>query len=159
MLMKYYEINIPRYNAHSLLVDEQDSVDLLKGNYAGFIFPIVYITERCCSVSVRELPEMLYLFDSGELLISNKMIGLIDGINATGWKSYHIELYDSHEDYISGYSGFSICSNSMKDSFDFVLECKNGSYHYYCSDRIRQMIEKRKFKGFSFKEVDENDTK
>ena len=157
--MKYYEINIPRYNAHSLLVDEQDSVDLLKGNYAGFIFPIVYITERCCSVSVRELPEMLYLFDSGELLISNKMIGLIDGINATGWKSYHIELYDSHEDYISGYSGFSICSNSMKDSFDFVLECKNGSYHYYCSDRIRQMIEKRKFKGFSFKEVDENDTK
>ena len=157
--MKYYEINIPRYNAHSLLVDEQDSDDLLKGNYAGFIFPIVYITERCCSVSVRELPEMLYLFDSGELLISNKMIGLIDGINATGWKSYHIELYDSHEDYSSGYSGFSICSNSMKDSFDFVLECKNGSYHYYCSDRIRQMIEKRKFKGFSFKEVDENDTK
>lgn len=159
MLMKYYEIKIPRYNAHSLLVDEQDSDDLLKGNYAGFIFPIVYITERCCSVSVRELPEMLYLFDSGELLISNKMIGLIDGINATGWKSYHMELYDSHEDYISGYSGFSICSNSMKDSFDFVLECKNGSYHYYCSDRIRQMIEKRKFKGFSFKEVDENDTK
>ena len=149
MLMKYYEINIPRYNAHSLLVDEQDSDDLLKGNYAGFIFPIVYITERCCSVSVRELPEMLYLFDSGELLISNKMIGLIDGINATGWKSYHIELYDSHEDYISGYSGFSICGNSMKDSFDFVLECKNGSYHYYCSDRIRQMIEKHKFKGFS----------
>lgn len=158
--MKYYEIRIPWLKAHSLLVDEQDSNGLLEGNYTSCHFPVVYLIEHnTINYSVRSMPDLLCLIDTGELLISNKLMKLINDLNATGWKTYNIELYYSNENYISGYFGFSIVNGSMKEPFDFVLEHKNGSYHYYCSNRIKQIIEKYKFKGIIFKDSNRDDTK
>ncbi len=86
------------------LVDPNiDHLKLIKGDYKGVEFPVVFKQEYG-----SKLNDILDTGHAGFLLISDKMRSILEENKLTGWKTFSIKLYDKKREEIHGYHGFSV---------------------------------------------------
>lgn len=86
------------------LVDTNiDHLKLIKGDYTGIEFPVVFKQEYG-----SKLYDLLDTGHAGFLLISDRMKSVLEENKLTGWKTFPIKLYDKEGEEILGYHGFSV---------------------------------------------------
>lgn len=86
------------YNEH-----EDDSMNLIKGNYTDISFPVIFKQE--CG---NRLEDILYTGCVTLYLISDRMKFILEKNNITGWKTFPIVVHDKKGKEVVGYHGFSI---------------------------------------------------
>ena len=79
--------------------------NLIKGNYEGIDFPVVFKQEK---ESGKRFSDLLDTGHSNLYLISDRMKTVLEENNLTGWQTYPIKLYDKKGNEIFGYHGFSV---------------------------------------------------
>jgi len=90
-----------------------DHLKLIKGNYQGIKFPLVFKQEYG-----NKLCDILDTGYASLYLISDRMKTVLEENKLTGWKAFPIELYDKKGNRISGYHGFSITGQSSPTTYD-----------------------------------------
>jgi len=83
--------------------DIDDHWNLIKGNYKGINFPIIFKQEYG-----KNLTDILDTGWPSLFLISIRMKMILEENKLTGWQTFPIKLYDKKENEIPEYYGFSI---------------------------------------------------
>lgn len=90
-----------------------DHLKLIKGNYQGINFPIIFKQEYG-----NKLYDILDTGCAGFFLISERMRKILEENNLTGWIVFPIKLYDKKGKEITGYHGFSVIGHSGPTSYE-----------------------------------------
>ena len=81
--------------------DDEDN--LLRGEYEGINFPVVFKQERG-----KKLVDILGTGWPNLYLISDRMKDVLEENKLTGWKTFPITVYDKKKNEILGYHGLSV---------------------------------------------------
>lgn len=95
-----------------------DHWNLIKGNYKGIDFPVIFKQEYG-----KNLKDILDTGAASLYLISERMKNILEENLLTGWQTYPIKLYDKRENEILGYHGFSItgkCGPTIYDNCEII---------------------------------------
>ncbi len=82
---------------------EIDHLKLMKGDYSGVNFPVVFKQEYG-----KKFNDILDTGYAGFYIISDRMKSVLEENRLTGWNVFPITLYDKKGKEISGYHGFSV---------------------------------------------------
>ena len=152
---------------------------LIKGNYQGIIFPILFKQEYG-----KKLADVLDTGHVSLFLISEKLKNALDSEKITGWKTYPVQVLDKKGSEVKGYYGFSIvgicgpidysqCEIFEKkniptgplckyyrglpigldkwDGSDFFLP--EGTCHIIITPKVVEMLKKNKFTNIELKNL------
>jgi len=82
---------------------------LLLGNYSGITFPVIFKQEYG-----NKLQDVLDTGWVGLYIISDKMKGVLEDNNLTGWKTFAVKILNKCGQEIEGYHGFSVIGRCGK---------------------------------------------
>ena len=141
-------------------------------------FPVLFrVTD---GAKLSDIVSMRYIGMS--ILVSDRLVTLLQQNNITGWATYPIRLMGKRGDEISGYRGFTVTGRAgaiaeLVPEKEIVYECRNrfrqwersswdgsdfahikGRYKTICSERVRNIIKDSLIKGFYFDPLEEDVT-
>lgn len=95
-------------NFHASPIDLKiEYIDLIKGNYSNFDFPIIFK-----QTNGKKLTDILDTGFPGLFLISERLVSILEYHDFTGWKTYPIIVLDKQENNVLGYKGLSVTGRS-----------------------------------------------
>jgi hypothetical protein len=92
--------------------DLDDHWKLIKGDYKGIYFPIIFKQRYG-----KNFNDILGTGWPGLYLISERFKNVLEENNLKGWTTFHIKLYNKKGDEIMGYHGFSVLGKCGPTSY------------------------------------------
>ena len=158
--MKYYVLR-SRFDENAFqapLINDSEwtrrqMVNLLKGNYEGIHFPLVFKQNKQFfqKKGRKQLCDVVETWFAGLYLVSDGLIETLERGGFTGWKTFPITLLNEKEKIIEGYHGLSITGKSGRVQYEKMKP------YFVKSEHPTVVPDTSGYKGFVFDNWDGSD--